>query len=146
MKRAKISSMKLNEKTKLTVKNVALSVMSIMKEHIGRNNAVSKRVLFRKVYAKTYDTDDTFDFLRWDTLRRALHLLRASSNCFVIGTNDRGDWEYFVISTQSDAQLYITQLDNAIVRMKKMQARALRSIEKGWYKQPWQFTSKKTEV
>ena len=137
----KITRLPHNVASNLTVRNVARVVMTIMRSHIGEENALTGNELFKKVFGKKRQTmasmESLVDELRWSYLKRAMHYLRKNTKCFIIGKEDEGNWEYFVVSTQYEADYYINILQNNIKRMKYMQKKVRKAVKEKWYLKEW---------
>ncbi len=133
-------------KTTLAVHQIAEKLLEVFSNHIGQNNAITKDELFRGLYKHDLIRDDLGDWMRWEFTRRAMHLLRVRSHCFIANTSIRDYSAYFVVKDQSDAQYYIDRLDNNIARMRAMQKRCLRAVSEKWYNKTWQIESKPREV
>jgi hypothetical protein len=135
MKRALIKSRNRAQLQKLTTANLAGKLLNILRYHIGFENAITKADLFKEVFKKV-DDDSLEDWIRWEFLKKAMHLLRVRSKCFVAGTNDNRTWKYFVVQTVDDANHYIAVLDNNIRKMRIMQKRALQAANEEWWRLP----------
>jgi len=124
----------------LTTNNLATIIIELMKNHIGRDRAITKEKLFSSLFNKTYSDNDIRDWLRWEFVKKALHLLRQRSNCFVISDRKKdGTFIFFVISNNSESMLYQNQLDKSIRAMYYMKRRAIKSIDEQWYKQTFEL-------
>jgi hypothetical protein len=141
MKRALIARKNRAELQRLTTANLAGKLLNVMRYHIGFDNAIAKRDLFKEIFRRE-DGDTLEDWIRWEFMKKAMHLLRVRSKCFVAGTNDAGTWKYFVVQSTDDAKLYIAVLDNNIRKMRLMQKRALQAAQEEWWRLP-DWTPKK---
>lgn len=121
---------------RLTRINIALKMMDIFKKHIGRSNSISHAALFRRVFGKT-ETDSLADELRWEYCKKAMHLLRQRTKCFIGSVRERGTWHYFVVRDREDAQCYIDILENNIKRMRIMQQRVGKAVREEWHRVDW---------
>lgn len=97
----------------LTRIGIAVKMMGIFQHHIGRDNAISHKELFRSVFGKT-ETESLADELRWEYAKRAMHMLRQRTKCFVGSEFRRNAWCYFVVKDDVDAMCYIKNLDKSI--------------------------------
>lgn len=126
----------------LTSANIAYKLLNIFQKHIGEHNSISRRELFRKIFGRAEEIS-LADELRWDFVKRAMHLCRQRTKCFIGSRYDRGIWKYFVIESFIDAQYYCNTLEKNIKRMRVMQQKAMRAIRQKWYKLDWKNEYKK---
>lgn len=136
-------SLKLKDSTKLTPMNCAHALIRVMPEHIGKDNAISKKTLYRKMFGQSFDTQQLEDWLRWEYIKRGLHLLRQRSNCFVVSMILRDNLSFFVLKTQQEAKGYIDYCENIKDQLAIMQKRAKMAVENRWYKQDWKLKDKR---
>ena len=121
----------------LTISNIMYVVATVMKSHIGLENAISSEDLFKKVYNRPRQPDYVDDF-RWDYVRKAMHRLRQTTKLFIANTRKNTDtYVYFVPTTEAEAQKYVDRLENNIKRMRAMQRKAMKSVYEGWFKVDW---------
>jgi hypothetical protein len=116
--------------------------MEIFPEHIGVKNAISKTDLFRKVFQRQF-TMSLADELRWEYCKRAMHLLRQRTKCFIGSRRGNVEWEYFVIKDSYDAEYYIDNLNKNIARMRQMQKKAMKAVDEEWYQLDWMDDTEK---
>lgn len=131
-----------SKKRLLTTKNIATELMIIMKQHIGLKNSISRSDLFKTLYIRTYDNNRLDHWMLWEFTRKAMHLLRRNSNCFISSIHIGGEYNYYVIKDNSDAEQYVDKLDNSIARMRSMQKKARIAVREGWYAQKWEITDR----
>lgn len=126
---------------KVIVRKVAERCMEILIDHIGLDNAIQKNDLYYKIYGQKHNCNSLSAFYMADVLKRALHELRANTNCFPASTIDKesGNWVVFVLKKKSDEKIYRTVLDDNIARMQLMKEKAARAVQERWWKQKWQF-------
>ena len=127
----------LNEMKRLTKANLGMKMLNIFSKHIGSGNAISRGQLFKQLFGRT-EEPSLADELRWDYAKKAMHLLRQRTKCFVGSMRENGVWKYFVIKDNKDAQYYIDILDKNIKRMKVMQKKAKKAVDQKWYSLDWQ--------
>lgn len=132
-----------NDKHKITTHTIAKIVLPIFNSHIGATNSITKKELFKKIYKKPLENNNLADWVRWEYLRKAMHHLRLKSNCFIVGIRGQYDYEFFIPRTEAEAQLYIKHLNNNIMKMRQLQARAIQSVRQEWYKQEFNLKTKK---
>lgn len=130
--RKDLSQMKL-----LTTANIAQKLLHIFKKHIGEENSISHMQLFRKIFGRAEEIT-LADDLRWEYVKRAMHMCRQRTKCFIGHKYERGVWKYFVVSDLNDAQYFVTTLEKNIKRMRAMQQKALKSVRDKWYKLDWE--------
>lgn len=123
------------ELQKLTIGNICIAMMQLMRNHIGYNHRISKEALFRKLFKRS-PNDNLEDWLRWEFTKKAMHMLRQRTKCFVGSAKDEGGYSYFVVETFDDAQYYIRILENNIKRMRAMQKRAMQAAGEKWSRLP----------
>ena len=126
----------LQQLKRLTVTNIGMKLLNIFTNHIGSENAISRAALFRKVFGRA-ELPSLADEFRWDYVKRAMHLVRQRTKCFIGSMRERSTWKYFVLRTQSDAQHYIDTLERNIKRMRVMQRKATKSVEEKWHRLDW---------
>ena len=130
------SILSLKDMQKLTTKNMALKLMDIMKIHIGYNNAIGRAELFSEIFKKK-EEQTLADWLRWEFTKKAMHLCRVKTKCFISSKREGAEWVYFVIATEEDANYYIDNLNKNINRIRAMQQRAMKSAREQWFNDDW---------
>lgn len=141
MKRGLLSNEKLKPLSRavmqsLTVKNIALKVLPIFKNHIGRDNAITRGQLFKRLF-KRNELDTLEDWLRFEFVKKAMHLCRQRTKCFIGSRHEHGVWNYFVVNSERDAQYYVDILNKNIKRMRVMQQRAVKAGREKWGEKDW---------
>lgn len=137
-----ISNIQLRGDRPLKVRQVAELLLEKFMDHIGPKNSVTRDELFRWVYGHRYNPNSLADYYCSDVLRRAMHLARAKTNCFITISRDVDDnYIYYIPQTENDIQGYIGILDQNISRMNKMKARARRAVKERWWKKQFEFKS-----
>lgn len=116
-------------------KVISAKIMDAMQQHIGREKAISKSQLFAELFNKKYRGGDLADYFRWMCVRKVMHILRLKSHCFIASDYDQGEPIFFVLKSQSDANVYIDQAENAIHRIRALERRAQRAVDEQWYKE-----------
>lgn len=130
------SILTLKDMQRLTTKNMALKLMEIMKDHIGYGNAIGRAELFSELFKKK-EEQTLADWLRWEFTKKAMHLCRVKTKCFISSKREGADWVYFVVETEDDADYYVDNLNKNINRIRAMQLRAMKSAREQWYKEDW---------
>ena len=135
--RGDLAQMKL-----LTTTNIAYKLLHIFEKHISEYNAISHMQLFKRVFGRTEEIT-LADDLRWEYVKRAMHLCRQRTKCFIGHKYERGVWKYFVVETFDDARYFVNTLERNIGRMRAMQQKAMRSVREKWHKVDWMSEAKK---
>ena len=125
-----------NDLKKLTTNNIALKLMKIFEKHIGNQNAITRGQLFKRIFGRREEIS-LVDKLRWDYVKKAMHLLRSRTKCFIGSKRENGIWKYFVLETEEDAMFYIDNLERNIKRMRIMQRKAMKATQEKWHRIDW---------
>ena len=126
----------------LTTANIAYKLLGIFQHHIGEYKAVTHRALFHKVFGRGEEIT-LADDLRWDYVKRAMHLCRQRTKCFIGHKFEGGVWKYFVVEDFTDAKYFVNTLERGIGRMRAMQQKAMRSVRQKWYRLDWKKEANK---
>jgi len=124
------------------MKKATTELIHIFNDHIGASNAITKKILFKKLFKTEYNKSDLGHYMMWELVKKTMHFLRLKSNCFIASNYNNG-YEYYVIKTTNEAKKYIQTLENNINQIKKMQRRASQAVIEGWYKQQFKVETKK---
>lgn len=139
-----ISSIQVRGDRPLKVRQVSELLLEKFMDHIGSKNAITRDELFRWVYGHRYNPNNLADYYCSDVLRRAMHLARVKTNCFITISKTVDDtYVYYIPQTESDIQGYIGILDQNISRMNKMKLRARRAVNERWWKNKFEFKTQK---
>lgn len=125
----------------LTTANIGYKLLNIFKHHIGEGNAISHRELFKGVFGRGEEITLADEF-RWEYVKKAMHLCRQRTKCFIGHKYERGVWKYFIVSDFDDARYFCNTLERNIGRMRAMQQKAIKSVREKWYKIDWIADSK----
>jgi hypothetical protein len=120
----------------LTTHNIAYKMLGIFANHVGKENAITRAKLFRVVFNRP-EKESLSGELRWEFCRRAMHLLRVRTRCFIGSRFNGRTWEYFVLRSHSDADEYCSVLENNIRKMRAMQMRAKKAVDGKWHEVNW---------
>ncbi len=123
---------------KMTVMNISFKLLSVFEGHIGQQNEITRSALFRRVYRHTM-SPGLEDEIRWDYVKKGMHLLRQRTKCFIVSRYERGALRYFVVKDVYDARCYIDVLDKNIRRMKVMQKKVMKAVGEKWHKHPQEW-------
>lgn len=126
----------------VTTRNIAEILIILFHSHIGQENAISKDALFEKIFMRDYNQTEIKDWLRWEFVKKAMHFCRVYTNCFIGFKRDGAEYSFFVLKSEEDAQHYIKTLDNSIRKMRFMQNKARKYVEKEEYKKGWKIDAK----
>lgn len=118
------------------IKLLADRSITMLKDHVGIENAISKEDFFKKIFNHPLDLNDLTDWVRWEILKKSLNYLRRKSNCFVIQHNHK----IFVVSKNEEAKLYVQNLNRTINNIVKLQNRCVQSVEEQWFKEDFTLT------
>lgn len=120
-------------KISLTTGNIADKLLKIMKAHIGFENSITRKALFYKLFLKSEDEDSLEDWLRWEFVKKAMHLCRVRTKCFISSCRDDNFiFRYFVVNSEEDTEHYIKMLENNIRKMRTMQQRCRKAGREKW--------------
>lgn len=125
---------------------IANQLLSVFKDHIGSENAISRKALYRKVFREKYDAEELGSYMRWEFVKQAMHFLRKRSNCFIAGDFQGGKYAYFVVRSREDGMLYVSQAEQKIKKMAEMQQRAMLSVKERWYAKEWKIEGRSSKA
>jgi hypothetical protein len=128
----------------LTTNNIANLMMTIMKSHVGRDEAISREDLFQTIF-KRPEKQTLEDWVRWEFVKKAMHLCRQRTRCFIASEQTDRNWYYFVVKDANDADKYTKVLEKNITRMRAMQERAYKAAEEEWHKENWVLPGRKVK-
>lgn len=117
-------------------KNVAKLLLVIFKKHIGIENEITREELFKKVYETDFEYNYE-NFYKYDVILKAMHFLRRYTNCFIASRNIQSTYSFFVISSESELQMYSSKIKRAVRALNNMNRRATKAVEEQWHKQKW---------
>ena len=107
----------------LTTKNVVDVIFVIFRDHVGRDNAISKNKLYKKVFSKTFN-NSLEDFMRYEFLRRALHYCRLRTNCFIVSEWKGNDYFFYVLKNKEEMEHFQHKCREAIKGLEYVSKRA----------------------
>ena len=126
----------MGEMKRLTTANLAFRILKIMEKCIGTENEISRGNIFKKIFSRNEEVT-LADELRWEYVKKAMHMCRQRTKCFIGSRYFRGTWRYFVVETMDDAQYYITTLNKNIQRMEMMKKKVVASVRGKWSTINW---------
>jgi len=112
---------------------VSRKVIALMSKHIGRENAISKRNVFKHFFGLPENFNQYQQTFIWGKLLSVVGYIRRKTKCFVICEHRSSDYYFYVLKGQSDANVYIKQADDRIRGLRGMQARAQKAVSEKWY-------------
>ena len=89
-----------------TKKTLASNIVRIMKNHLGRHNAITQSDLFRELYGDPGSYSDMEVYILWQRVKEMLHFLRKNTTCFVISGGSSRQPTYFIPVDKQDADVY----------------------------------------
>jgi hypothetical protein len=124
-------------------------LLKIMKVHIGEENRISRRNLFKAVYKIVpEDCSELQEWILWEGVKRGLHRMRQRTKCFVVSkqyplskysSKRQGVWFFWVCNSMSDYIIYRDNLNRNIRAMHNMMKKCERSIKNKWYQNEWEY-------
>jgi hypothetical protein len=122
---------------------IAGKLLVIMKNHIGRENAIEHIELFKKVYNIEYDSANNNHWM-WDAfLSGGMRLCRLYSKCFIVPVKANGrKCSYCVVEKKEDTKEYVNILKDNVVRIKKSIETSQVAAEDHWSKKVWHLEPK----
>lgn len=134
-----VTSISGKERREMTVTLIANQLLQRFMTHIGKDHAISRDMLFRQLYKHPYSDNDLADYLRWDFTKRAMHYCRKYTKCFIACENRHGEFYFFVLKDNEDANVYIARLHQSIRQMHTMMKRAQKAVDDKWYHERWEL-------
>lgn len=123
---------------KLVVRQIAEQVLKIMARCKGSSRAIAREELFRQLYGVSPRSGNLMDYMRWVYVRRAIHLLRRRTHCYVCSTSvEQGVVFYYVPVTFEDASSYKSVLDCHIKGLQSAKRRVDQSVREAWHSEKW---------
>ena len=122
----------------VTNKTVALRLMQVMREHVGKKNNITKQQLFQNVFGLDLGKVSDLNYhVLLKYLSCSIAYLRKHSNLFIIATSLDGNKVYFVPRTVKELDEYNVGADNRIEGLKNLKKRAAQSVKERWYNKEW---------
>ena len=132
-----------------TINEIVEKLLVLMKKHIGRENAISKRKLFTLVYG--YEPEhfsELQEFMMWELIKKAMHRCRQQTHAFIVSQiwkanaysakdNFGGVWHYWVAEDITDFQTYRDNINRNIKAMRNMVNKCERAVDQEWHKKDW---------
>ena len=124
----------------ITIRKVIFKLFKIMRQHIGRENAISREKLFISVYGiREEELNDLQYIALWDILKSAMHRCRQRTKCFITNHKVSGIYQYFVVRDRYDAGCYADLATRAIRQLTAMTSRAYKSAAERWCELEWTY-------
>jgi hypothetical protein len=124
------------EKPILSREDIVEKMKKIFRNHIGRDNAITKAKLFKLVFGEPSLYDPYELWFQWDRMRKAMNWLRRTTKYFVVSKIDDEHpsiWLYFVVKDDIDAEYYKNMLTNTKKKINYMMARCDKAVEEKFY-------------
>lgn len=136
----KLYSDEYNLKHKMNMSKLGISkkLLEVMKEHIGKDNAINKSQLFEKLYNIEENENNLNHWFIWDLTKKAMHYVRKTTKCFIAMRRTNGaQYEFFVVEDRNDAKEYVDVINKNIKQMKSMITRAITAADENWSDMEW---------
>jgi hypothetical protein len=112
---------------------VSRKIIALMSKHIGRDNAISKRNVFKHFFGSPENYNQYQQAYLWQKLLAVMGYVRRKTKCFIVGEHKATDYYFFVAKTQTDANIYIKRAEDSINGLKGMQKRVQRAVDEKWF-------------
>lgn len=113
-------------------------LLQVMKSHIGRENAVTREDLLKKLFRiNYYDISELHRFFLLNIMNTAMHRLRKNTKCFITSKRNEGTTLFFVVKSDEDANCYSDFATRQIRSLRQMERRAYTAVREKWYKDEW---------
>ena len=112
---------------------VEKKLMPILKECVGKKHAITRTELLNRCFGKGYNKMELV--LLKQFLNRALHHVRSSTKCFIMGRQDEetGEYLYYVPTTKKDVEYFRDRGTKIIKGIHTMMDRCEQSVTERWY-------------
>lgn len=130
-------TVKRNQIKDITGENIvqiSRKIIALMSRHIGKDNAISKRNIFKHFFGIPDNYNQYQQMYLWGKLLTVMSYVRRKTKCFIVSEHRSTDYYFFVAKNQSDANVYIKGADERIMGLKNMQKRAQKAVDEGWHK------------
>lgn len=107
----------------------------LMAKHIGGNNAISKRNIFKHFFGNPEKFNKYQQLFLWQKLSLVICYIRRRTKCFIVSEQRTTDYYFFVIKGQADANIYIKRANDHIKGLQGMKKRATQAVAGNWHKQ-----------
>jgi len=111
-----------------------LRLKDLFRNHIGRENEISRKNLFETVFGKVSNYNNLEIFYLWSRLKIDMNWLRRTTNYFIGCRKMETGWKYFVVKDHFDIEYYTEMLKRNIKKTNYMIGRAKKAVEKKFYK------------
>jgi hypothetical protein len=109
-------------------------IKKLMRECIGRGNAISHTKLFEAIYGPIENYSDLQMFFLWHRIRMDMNWIRKTTKCFIGVDVANGSWYYYVVKDMDDAKPYMHIMDTTVKKCLFMKERCKKAVEQEWYK------------
>jgi hypothetical protein len=112
---------------------ISRKIIALMSKHIGKDNGVSKRNLFKHFFGIPENYNTYQQMYLWSKLLTVMGYVRRNTKCFIVSEHRATDYYFFVARYQTDANVYIKGADERIIGLNNMKKRAQKAIDEKWY-------------
>lgn len=131
---------KTKKKIEVDVRAIVERLFDVMRDHIGQDNSITRPKLFKAVYQVS---DEDISVLHrealYSFLKRAMHQCRQRTKCFITNYKLNGEFHYFVVKDEYDADVYRQNAENTVKRLRAMTRRAFKAANEEWHKFEWVY-------
>lgn len=112
-----------------TIHEISVKLKSVFRNHIGKEQSISQRDLFEKVYnvdLEYYDSSKIYWIaFWWDILKRTIRELRRTEECFIVCNHTR----YYVLETEQELKEFKQMVDKDIKALNETKLKAERWVK-----------------
>jgi hypothetical protein len=131
---------KRNKKIEVGVRAITERLFVVMRDHIGQDNSIERAKLFKKVFQVS---DEDISVLHREALfsflKRAMHTCRQRTKCFITSYKLNGEYLYFVVKDENDADVYRQNAERTAKQLRAMTRRAFKAAKENWHKLEWVY-------
>lgn len=129
------------------IRDVINNLLKMMKKHIGKENKISHRQLFKKVYGMNpEEVSELHEWMLWEFIKRAMHRLRQRTKCFIVSKqiptsrfSRGGVWHYWVAQDMEDFIVYRNNIERNVKAMRAMVNKCHKAVRDKWYQEDWKY-------
>jgi len=131
---------KTSKKIEVGVRAIVERLFVVMRNHIGQDNSIERAKLFKKVF---HVNDEDVTLLHrealYSFLKRGMHRCRSRTKCFITNYKLNGEYLYFVVKDDYDADVYRQNADRTIKQLRAMTKRAFKASKEDWHNLEWVY-------
>lgn len=120
-----------------TKEELVKKLKSIFRNHIGRENPITRAKLYRRVFGRPELYEPYELWYNWNRIKMAMNWMRKSTKFFVVSRPHekfKSVWEYYIVVDQNDADVYKGILRNTKRKIDFMLKRVDEAVQKGFWK------------